>query len=63
MSVSIIQQILADYFCDMLNTGVTVVSTTDTASVLMNFSFDLLVDTDIKQRVTGVSVVMPFHLW
>lgn len=47
----------------MLDTGVTVVSITDTASVLMNFSFDLLVDTDIKQRVRGVSIVMPFHLW
>ena len=47
----------------MLNTGVTLVSITDIASVLMNFSFDLLVDTDIKQRVTGVSIVMPFHLW
>ena len=47
----------------MLNTGVTIVNTTDTASVLLNFSFDLLVDTDIKPRVTGVSTVMPFHLW
>lgn len=45
----------------MINTGDTVVSTMDTASVLTKFSFNILVDTDIKQRVTEIT--MPFHLW
>lgn len=45
----------------MPDNGDTVVSTVDTSSVLMEFLFNLLVDRDIKQRVTEIT--MQFHLW
>lgn len=44
----------------MLDTGDTVVSTMDTASALMEFLFNLLVYTDIKERV--IEIIMQFHV-
>lgn len=45
----------------MLDTGDTLESTVNSASALMQFLFNPLVDTDIKRRV--IEITMQFHLW